>query len=150
MDNIKIVFDGGSLYQSKSGSMTAPIYCDFGDYQFPDYYWSDFPAVVIISWINTLNTLTTGSWEYDKFYFFDGDFYVDVRLKNRILTMYCYSDPYSMLVYIANISLHNIIFELIKVKNEILYHCEIRGWVSSDLDELHKCRHLLQNMLLQF
>ena len=86
---IRIVLDQNTLRQSKSGSVTAVIYFDFGfGRQFPSADWDDFVVVIISWWMAALNELMHGSDEV-CLHFMDGPYEIRASVQGANVVLCC-------------------------------------------------------------
>ncbi len=63
----QIYLDPGKLHQSEpgggNGTITAPFYLDWGEYQFPERGWVDYPVMPLAFWMLNFSQLIKGEVE---------------------------------------------------------------------------------------
>lgn len=141
MSNFRIIFEKKLIYRSKRGAVTAPVYFDWGEYQFPEKGWSDFVVVVLSWWVEAFSRLVCG-WETEvEFSFMDGPMLIRLRLaENGMVTMQCVNqrNTQEMIEYRAIISLSELRSQLKSIASQVLRACDENIWESDDIRSLRK------------
>lgn len=134
---MRIVFDPGSLHQSRGGAITAVVYFDFGNGRsFPCEGWNDFVVVIANWWTQAFEQIVTQQ-EKLKFLFMDGPYWISVVPQGQDLRILCVEDrrergpPCEVVV-----GLHEMRRELAALVRSVSEACRKAGIDSSDLDGL--------------
>jgi len=134
--NLSIVFDKSDLYRSKRGSITAPIYFDWGDFQFPEPGWSDFVVVVLCWWIQSISKISKG-WESEvEFQFMDGPMLIRIYKNedSQDLEIECVDQRKSQEVIerVAKVPLKYLMNQILITAKEVIKACDDFGWENDD------------------
>ena len=141
MSNFKITFNKNFIHKSKRGSITAPLFFDYGEYQFPENGWSDFVVVVLSWWIDACSVINKGREEKVELSFMDGPMLLRLFLREEgKVEMHCVDQrgEKEIIEYKTTIDLSKLSQQLISVANEVLNICSQNGWESEDISNLRK------------
>ena len=136
-----IVIEEEYIHCSKRGVITAPIYFDFGDFQFPEVGWSDFIVIISGWWLDAIQKLNQG-WEREiELCFMDGPMIIKLTLGERDdLLLECVNQRgrVDIIEYKTTITKELIVSKLLSNAKNILKLCRENNWQSADIDTLSK------------
>lgn len=82
-----------SFEQSKSQAITGIIFFDFGEHQFPEVGWYDFPVITLDWWLKALKNIVLGKASNEELRFMDGPLYVIIeRLDRGHCSLECFNE----------------------------------------------------------
>lgn len=142
-----ILFDQKHLHRSSYGSITAPLYIEITDYQFPEKGWSDFVVVVLGWWVESMLKIVSGSTRIAEFRFMDGPQLIRLTMEdsnNAKLEFINRKLADEKIEKVASVYINEIVSELLSVSKQVINSCEQLGWESDDLRHLKKEMFLLE------
>jgi hypothetical protein len=135
-DDVRIIFNPGTLHQGKKGSVTGVVYFEFSsDRQFPVAGWNDFVIVIANWWLAALQLTVQGQAETD-FRFVDGPYWITVISQGKRLRLRCTEDRRGGVVYEVVVEAADLKRELLTFARDVSLACKRAGIQSIDLDEL--------------
>jgi hypothetical protein len=131
-----IHFDPLSLSLSERGAITSLVYCEFGDFCFPDSRWSDFVVVILGWWIDATNNLKRQT----VLRFMDGPYSIHLTADEiGIVRADCIEHRERQIVLGSfHISLSGLQRAITVTALAVLDACQERNWNSEDLAQLRK------------
>ena len=139
MTDFTLIFDDSCLRRSTFGSITAPLYFEFGDYQFPEAGWSDFPVVILGWWLESYSKFLKGWQDTAEFQFMDGPMLVRLEsCQNQNVRLQCIEQGKSaeLVENTILISADEITKAIVAASSKLLSACDERKWHSDDIDNL--------------
>jgi hypothetical protein len=136
------MFDESTLHQSKNGSITGVVYCDFGGVLFPDDRWNDFVVVVATWWLAALDRLERGAEREVVLQFMDGPYSIALTRQdaNAILLRCTESRRNGGVLHEEHMELPELAAQVRRLARQVASACSRNGFKSSDVDTLK--RHL--------
>lgn len=137
--NLDLIIDVSLLRKSKKELITAPIFFDLDNFQFPENNWSDFAVVIMRWWLIAYSKLLSGCEKTVELLFMDGpmvvnitaiDFYlikisfINQRSNNDIVEIECIAKKQDFALILK------------KTAQDLVDSCMQRGWDSIDIENL--------------
>ncbi len=140
---MRIVFDPRTLHQSRSGSITAVVYFDFGNGRsFPCEGWNDFVVVITNWWTHAFEQAVSNGRE-QKLRFMDGPYWIRIVSQADTLLLVCVEDRRGAgPVCEVLVDTDQLRGELVGLARSVSAACREAGIESPDLNTL---RSLLPN-----
>jgi hypothetical protein len=135
---VQIVFDPGTLHQSKMGSITGVVYFDFGSgRQFPAAGWNDFVVVVSGWWLAAVHDLDRGSVE-SVLHFMDGPYWINAVADGPRVLLRCTGGRAhsEVLHYEVLVEMEELRHKLTAFAMQVSKACTKANIKSADLDGL--------------
>ena len=140
--DMNIIFVTKELRMSKLGSITAPIFFDFGDYKFPELNWSDFPVVIMKWWLDSFSNFLSQASDSAELLFMDGPMLVKVRAvssdESELICINQSSKSNEIIEFTCIIHNQDFMSLLIDVAQDILTVCKEADFQSDDIESLQK------------
>jgi hypothetical protein len=138
--NMRIVFEPSTLHVSKSGSVTAVVYFDFGAKQyFPVAGWNDFVVVLGTWWLAALGQLArTG--EETALHFMDGPYWITVVAQqgSKVLLRCTEDRQMAAVAQPQTLDAGEFEREVIGFARAVSAACDVARIESTDLDNLRR------------
>lgn len=128
-----------SLTRSNHGSICGPVWCQFGEIEFPQSHWSDLVAAVLSWSLEATVTLANGRKRNAGIRFLDGPFEVRVFSKRRHEWQAELVEERLTGTYIHHqfdFAPEPFIQSLLACSDEVLQACSKNGWTSGDIDSI--------------
>jgi|SRR3954466_6955325 RNA polymerase subunit RPABC4/transcription elongation factor Spt4 len=134
---MQIVFDPGTLHQSRAGSITAVVYFDFGNgVRFPGEDWNDFIVVITNCWTRAFAEIVAHSRE-QKFLFMDGPYWISASPQGEYVRLICVEDRRSAgPACEVLVRTEEMRHQLVVLARNVSSACHRAGIESSDLNSL--------------
>ncbi|MCB0523244.1 MAG: hypothetical protein H6858_04865 [Rhodospirillales bacterium] len=157
MKKFQLQFQPEYLNQSKYGSITAPVFFDWGDRQFPELGWSDFPVDIVEWWLNALSKMILENRDEGELSFMDGPHLIRLyRTSDTNFEFVCINrvpdmasiDLIEETEFVRNVDLGVLCSELLKTAQNIVFSCEKRNYQSKELDLLRESIKHFKNIVI--
>jgi hypothetical protein len=126
-----------SFCQTDNGLVTAIIFVDFGDFQFPERDWNDSVVVILSWWLDALVPFLRGSKSEIELGFMDGPLRLSVRKESDdICLVRCLEGEDSRVKYTRSISTLALLKSAIGAATRTQRICHQKSWYSQDLEAL--------------
>lgn len=134
---MKLLVNTKTIQKSEFGSITGGLFFVFEGQYFPAEEWIDFPVVILGWWLGALADVLDGDSEC-KFGFMDGPYQIDIKRQgNNMCVLNCIRDTRNKEILFSNeVSLSEIINQVISAAKKTYKHCLEDNWVNDDLNEL--------------
>ncbi|MCL4677947.1 MAG: hypothetical protein KJ017_05060 [Alphaproteobacteria bacterium] len=123
MGFFQIYLDPGKLHQSEpgggSGTITAPLYLDWGEYQFPERAWVDYPVMPLGFWMLNFSQLIKG------------------EVQAGIMDFMCFDDEVRRLVYFKQLDSKTLEFECVLECHKPVREARVGGVQHADVSAFY-------------
>ena len=134
---VEIVVDATSLSRSERGSITGRIFLRSPGGEFPDSQWSDFPVVILSSWVEGLVRVASGEDRVFTGLFMDGPFSFTVRLVTSNVAEVLWG-PRDNQAPVQQVDVRSLLVSAAAAGSAVAQACHASGWTSGDVEALEQ------------